>query len=152
MSPELESRLFDSYPELFRARLEPGDEPIKMWGVECGDGWFNLLRDLASELVGAATRAGIFPADSGWPAIVQAKQKRSGLRVCLRQPDTIYESILDSYRLRSLQTCEVCGEPGKPNQSHRQLMVTCSRHSPPTVQQVQKRPPIWIMEKKRSAS
>jgi len=144
MSPELASQLFKTYPELYRARLGAGDLPIKVWGIECEDGWFQLISDLSAELVETATRTGKDAAASDWPEVIQVKQKFGELRVYLSQPNANYDPALEAYRLRSRQTCEVCGQPGEIKRTRRRSVTTCLRHSPPQTQSATSVPPVWI--------
>ena len=41
MSPEKEKALQDKYPKIF-GTSDPS-EPYTVYGIECGDGWYNLL-------------------------------------------------------------------------------------------------------------
>jgi hypothetical protein len=50
MKPELEKQLIEQYPKIFDVR--PGNEmrPYSMFGIECGDGWYHLLRHLCFQI------------------------------------------------------------------------------------------------------
>jgi hypothetical protein len=152
VSPELESRLFDAYPELYRARLGAENVAIKTLGIECGDGWFHLLADLSEELVESAIRAGRRTSQSDWPAIVQVKQKFGGLRVYLGLPDDRYTPILESYRLKSHKTCEECGQPGETGRSSHGVITACSNHRTTHKKTKGNIRPIWMEFANTSAS
>lgn len=49
MSPELEQRLYDGFPRLFRERHNP-EMPLGKWGMECGDECFDLIWELSQQL------------------------------------------------------------------------------------------------------
>jgi hypothetical protein len=48
MSPELDELLCNRYPKIFRNRY--GSQPLTgiCWGIECEDGWFNIIDQLCS--------------------------------------------------------------------------------------------------------
>ena len=46
MSPELEKKLIDKYPTLFRDSTKPPTESLMCFGLECDNGWFKILDHL----------------------------------------------------------------------------------------------------------
>lgn len=48
MKPELEKALIEKYPKIFQDVNKSMMETCMCWGIECGDGWFNLLDTLCS--------------------------------------------------------------------------------------------------------
>lgn len=48
MSPELDKQLCDKYPKIFADRYKSPQETCMCWGLEVGDGWYNLI-DLLCE-------------------------------------------------------------------------------------------------------
>lgn len=51
MKTELQKKLFDKYPIIFQDRNKPMTETCMCWGVDTGDGWYNLIDKLCSELM-----------------------------------------------------------------------------------------------------
>jgi len=45
MTPELDKKLCDKYPKIFRDRHAPMTETCMCWGFEVGDGWYNILNN-----------------------------------------------------------------------------------------------------------
>ena len=43
MNSELEQKIFDKYPKIFGDRSKPMTETCMCWGLEVGDGWYNLI-------------------------------------------------------------------------------------------------------------
>lgn len=43
MSPELDAKLCEKYPKIFRDRHAPMTQTCMCWGFDIGDGWYNLL-------------------------------------------------------------------------------------------------------------
>lgn len=50
MSPELEHKLIEKYPGLFRDVNKSPRETLICFGAECGDGWFEILDNLCGYL------------------------------------------------------------------------------------------------------
>ena len=76
MRRELEELLYQRYPALFEKKeLAPGEFPMQR-GFECGDGWFDLLDKLCSNLQYLSDH------NADWPQVnvVQVKEKIGTLR------------------------------------------------------------------------
>jgi hypothetical protein len=50
MQPELEQKLIEEYPKIFVRNESNRLEPYAMFGIECGDGWSDLLNHLCSQI------------------------------------------------------------------------------------------------------
>jgi hypothetical protein len=48
MSPELDKQLCDKYPKIFANRYKSAQESCLAFGIECGDGWYNILDNLCA--------------------------------------------------------------------------------------------------------
>jgi hypothetical protein len=46
MNPELEKKLIQKYPGLFRDVTKSPQETCMCWGIETGDGWFDIIDNL----------------------------------------------------------------------------------------------------------
>lgn len=132
MRVELQAELLRRYPKFFRQpvkrrvdpdvisglenRLLDDSAPFDERGIECGDGWFDLVDRLsrACENEIATLMAQSVPQE-GWPRIAQIKEKFSGLRFYLRGPlsEDLRAQILQVENIESHRTCERCGTPGK---------------------------------------
>lgn len=44
MSPNLDQKLCEEFPSIFRNRNADETESCMHWGFECGDGWYNIIR------------------------------------------------------------------------------------------------------------
>lgn len=51
MSPELEQKLIEKYPELFQDVNKSPQETCMCWGIEAGDGWYDIIDNLCGYLV-----------------------------------------------------------------------------------------------------
>jgi len=102
MNDENTKYLIEHFPNLYAGVGKPLTESLMGFGFECGDGWFDLIRDLSEKLE-----------DKGVEA-VQVKEKFGGLRFYLAgsTTDEIWKLVQDAEEL-SEKTCEICGEPGE---------------------------------------
>lgn len=120
MKPETQQILFDRYPDIFREKGLPSTETCMCWGIECSDGWFDLLDKLCGQLT-------LLKRYTGMEVVaMQVKEKFGTLRFYWRM-DTfpidstheqqkhwwnIVEALVDRAQNESAQTCEITGESG----------------------------------------
>ncbi len=79
------------------------------YGVWCGDGWFDIVRDMAVEVTRIAQREGI------QVRLTTVEQKYGSLRVVWDsdgQPPDDIQAVIDAARDHSAQRCEETGRPG----------------------------------------
>ena len=50
MKAELQQKIFDKYPKMFGDRTKPMTETCMCWGLEVGDGWYDLIDVLCEAL------------------------------------------------------------------------------------------------------
>jgi hypothetical protein len=50
MKTELQEKLFSKYPKIFGDRTKPMTETCMCWGLEVGDGWYDLIDTLCEAL------------------------------------------------------------------------------------------------------
>ena len=50
MKPELQQKLFDKYPKIFGDRTKPMTETCMCWGLDVGDGWYDIIDTLCEAL------------------------------------------------------------------------------------------------------
>ena len=105
MKQELVGRLFNKYPSLFKRKDLSLHETCMCWGIECGDGWYNLLNDMCKQIIESNSNT----------EFEQIKVKYGTLRVYAVATDPIVDSIISKAEHRSASTCDVCGERGKIN-------------------------------------
>ncbi len=95
--------------------------------LEILGGWTDLVLALMVEL-----------SENGWKGkVASIKEKYAELRFYAIFPkefnnpehDAIYEEIMENYKLKSLETCEVCGEHGGMVYSGGWQQTLCEKHS-----------------------
>lgn len=52
MSPEKDEELCKRYPKIFKNRYASMQTTCMCWGFECGDGWYNIINKLCSNIQG----------------------------------------------------------------------------------------------------
>ena len=50
MKKELQEKLYENYPAIFRQKDLTKQETAMCWGISCGDGWYNILDTLCFHL------------------------------------------------------------------------------------------------------
>jgi len=92
------------HPWMVRPNNYAGRDPYTMFGVECGEGWYDLLDKLMTEIESVCP---------GGVCISQIKEKFGGLRFYVDGAPREVFDIIDKYEALSEKTCESCGGPGK---------------------------------------
>ena len=106
MNAEHTEYLFNKYPKLYRGRFLPITQNLLPFGIETGDGWFDIIRDLSEALtkldaeLGTETEA------------VQVKEKYGTLRFYITDGTELHYEAIDDAECQSAVTCEQCGKPG----------------------------------------
>jgi hypothetical protein len=112
MSPELEKKLLDKYPKLFSSK--------QFWGVECGDGWYDILDHLCGSLV-------TYTYGDEEIYIDQVKEKFGRLRFYLSKEDDVMHGMVSMAEHMSGQICETCGNRGE-TRGGSWMVTLCDKH------------------------
>ncbi len=128
MNKELQEKLYEKYPKLFRQKDLPMTQTAMCWGIDTGDGWYNIvdslcfcinahirnLEDQKKYKAGVETPKAEIPEDDiSTIEFVQVKEKFGCLRVYTTYSDDAIEGMVDMASVLSGRTCENCGNPGK---------------------------------------
>lgn len=117
MEKKLEESLRAKYPEILR---DLGGDPSRTcmaWGIECGEGWYDLLDGMMEKI----RRICLDSTAAGRPMEVVADQiKEKFGTLCFYYHEVgssatvsgILSDIVSSAERRSSQICEVCGRHG----------------------------------------
>jgi hypothetical protein len=109
MDKELQMKLVEKYPTVFKDYGGDMRQTCMAWGICCGNGWYDIIDELCAKL----EPMGIVAA--------QIKEKFGGLRFYVNDipNDTLWDEIhgdkgcITEAEVKSLETCENCGKPGK---------------------------------------
>lgn len=121
MSPELEKKLLDKYPELYNYKSGDGkSSEISYYGFSHGDGWFNII-DCLSATITDIMRS--HPArkhltrnefrDQVQVKAAQVKEKFGSLRFYVDNGNPEVSAAISMAEAISARTCETCGSSGK---------------------------------------
>ena len=131
MSPELENKLYEDFPLLFDNRHKSPMESCLSMGIECGDGWYDLIRSICWEITqrekNIKARLKYEGKDERNCIVVrfdQIKEKFGGLRIYYSGGDDYIRGAISLAEEMSYKLCEVCGNKGKPN-NNGWIMTLC---------------------------
>lgn len=102
MNAEHTKYLIENFPNLYRGITKPLTESLMGFGFECGDGWFELIKELSEKLEPMGVEA------------IQVKEKWGGLRFYLAggAPHEAWD-LIEEAEERAETICEACGAPGE---------------------------------------
>lgn len=120
MSPELEKKLFEKYPELYTYKGTDGkSSDMTHYGFSHGDGWFNIIDCLSATISDTMKR---HPArkhlkpeefdETVQVRVTQVKEKFGSLRFYVDNGSPEVYSVITMAEMMSSRTCETCGSPG----------------------------------------
>ena len=128
MKPELQNKLYEKYPQIFCQKDLSMQETCMCWGIDVEEGWYNILNTLCSIIqqhidyingldensrkMRTGNKEQIFQVEAS-----QVKEKFGGLRFYYDGGDNYIEGAVRMAENMSYVTCELCGAPGKPNES-----------------------------------
>ena len=109
MKKELTDKLYADYKGLFSRKDLPMSQTCMVWGIETGDGWFDLINELCGKLVALHPN---IRAD-------QVKEKYGTLRFYISSEGKVPTATMDKaydledeYETKSSRICEECGKEG----------------------------------------
>ncbi len=100
MKKELEKKLIDQFPIFFQDIYGDPRKTCLARGIECENGWFELIKETCEKLSLNA------PVDFKF---AQIKQKFGSLRIYTNNGNEITNRIIDDAKKESMITCEMCG-------------------------------------------
>ena len=146
MRQELDKLLCEKYPKLMVNRNKPMIETCMCWGFECGDGWFNILdrlmsniqhhidwkekqRQWAIDFNSKAAPEAMREVPEIIPQVTldQVKEKFGTLRFYYSGGDEYISGLVSMAESMSGVTCEECGNPGE-TKGQGWLVTLCETH------------------------
>ena len=136
MNDELEQRLYNKYPALFRQKDLSAQETCMCWGIAVGNGWYEIIDEACQKLQQLADESKVTI------EFAQVKEKFAELRLYFEiKPigDTLSlfdtnsicikaQEIVSQAEEKSRHTCDFCGEPGFYC-SRGWKKIRCKKHS-----------------------
>ena len=141
MKQELQDRLFKKYPTLFENKDKSIQESCMAWGIECNDGWYELLSSVCwrisqhekniADRIRIRNEVGKENDQSDLDYVPvkfdQIKEKFGGIRIYYTGGDDYVSGVVSLADEMSYKICEVCGNAGKPNKGG-WISVLCDEH------------------------
>lgn len=119
MNTELQNRLFEAFPDLFARRTLPPSETCMCWGIDTGDGWYDLIEGLCTTIYKVCEKEGI--------QAEQVKEKFGGLRFYTNKRDPFVDGAILLAEHFSYRICETCGAPGVLRQQGGWYVTLCDK-------------------------
>ena len=128
MSPELEAKLVQKYPMIFKCN---DDSTSKIWGLECDDGWYDLLDCLCFSIQNhidfALKDTQLSDEERTELQVVaqQVKSKFGGLRFYSCGGDVYTDGMVKMAESMSHRVCESCGNKARQQTVGTWIHTTC---------------------------
>jgi hypothetical protein len=113
MKKELDELVCQKYPLIFANRYRPMNETAMCWGFDCGDGWFNIVDQLCSNIQHHIDWKNKKEKVVEQVVADQIKEKFGTLRFYYSGGDEHIAGLITMAESMSGVTCEDCGKPGK---------------------------------------
>jgi len=119
-------KLLKDFPKLYSGYYEGMQHTCMCWGFSCGDGWYDLIYKLSTDLVAI---------DPNLKA-TQVKEKFGGLRFYTEGYDRNVQIVISRAEEESYKTCEECGSTEDVTQTKGYIISLCPKckveHEKPT--------------------
>jgi hypothetical protein len=117
MRKELQDRLYEKYPEIFKNKDGDSKETLMCFGICCGDGWYFLINNLCKSIknyVEWKNRVAKPEEDQCGISVVaeQVKQKYGSLRFYVNGGDDYVHGLIAMAESMSKNICEHTGNFG----------------------------------------
>ena len=143
MKKELQDKLFQEYPAIFKQKDLSMKETAMCWGIACGDGWYELIDELCGEIQNRVDNVNrriqngmknnpvrLIPTKSEKfiCEAVQVKEKFGGLCFYVYGGDDYTDGVISFAETMSYKICSECGEKSTTNPVNRGWIYTlCSQ-------------------------
>ena len=138
MKEELDKKLCEKYPKIFKNRNGSMQETCMYWGFSHDDGWYDIVDSLCASIQNHINNKRYqfremsqedFDEEHQVVA-AQVKEKFGGLRFYIDGGDDWVYGAISMAESMSYRTCEVCGAPGK-TRGGAWIRTTCDEHTKP---------------------
>lgn len=119
MNLENTHALMAIYPALFSCISH--DEPFALFGFECGDGWFEILKELIEGIKQVCDREKIYV------KVEQVKEKFGQLRFYASGIRDDIRELIEIAEYKSGKTCEMCGKPAESKSERGWWFTLCDK-------------------------
>jgi len=126
MKKELQNKLFESYPKIFRQRGLDRTVTAMCYGIACGDGWYSLIDTMCGNIKNQMDNANRNKPEEEHVVCeaTQVKEKFGGLRFYVQGSDEFIDGIIDLAESMSYRICSQCGNASAQNKNKRGWIYT----------------------------
>ena len=117
MNKELQDKLVEKYPEIFQEIGMPPEKSCMAWGIDVGDGWYELIDNLCDTLKDLQ--------DGNMIIAAQIKEKFGGLRFYVYSANKKQFDAIDEAEKLSYKICEKCGTKEGVSQTGGWIKTLC---------------------------
>ena len=112
MKQELQDKLFEKYPEIFRQKDLSPQETAMCWGIACGDGWYTLIDELCGDIQNRLENKNRNKPEEEHEICqaVQVKEKFGGLCFYIYGGDDFIDGCISMAESMSYHICSECGD------------------------------------------
>jgi len=122
MEKELENKLFEKYPKLFRQKDLSMQETCICFGLECGNGWYWLIDNLCGSIQNY-----IDMNRKQQVEVIQLKEKFGQLRYYVIGADELVQGMVWLAESMSETICEFCGSTVDVTQTTGWIKTLCKK-------------------------
>ena len=110
MKPELDEKLCQDFPNLYRERHGSANNTSMCWGFDIQDGWYDLLYEVSAKLEALILQ---LPEEERKEyCAAQVKEKFGALRLYLESGTKEMYELVRAAETKSANVCEECGQLG----------------------------------------
>lgn len=128
MKKEHDKELVELCPNLYKDRDKSMQETALCWGFQCGDGWYQIVKDLSIQLEELILQIPEEARHNYRTSTV--KEKLGTLRFYMWSSTDQMEELIDAAEERSALTCEECGASAEMRGEF-WYYVACDEHTKP---------------------
>jgi len=128
MKKELQDKLFEKYPKIFRQKDMSKQETCMCWGIACGDGWYVLIDELCGSIDNRLhnVNRGKPDDDQLICEAVQVKEKFGGLCFYTFGGDDYIDGLIDMAESMSYRICTNCSNQSIPQKNRGWIYTLCN--------------------------
>lgn len=127
MSPLKTVSLYQRYPKIFAERGLGPEKSAMAFGLDCGDGWFDIIDRLCAQL-----QESVDTQKEPQVVATQVKEKFGFLQFYVHSATDAQRAMIRAAESESGHTCEECGRAGQLVVDQGWRMVRCQDHGPST--------------------
>ena len=126
MKKELQDKIFEKYPKLYRQKDLDMRQTAMCWGISCGDGWYDLIDELCGNIQNHVVNFNRNKPEEDHIICqaTQVKEKFGGLCFYTYGGNEYIDGMISFAESMSYRICTECGQTSEKNESNRGWIYT----------------------------